>query len=188
MENWIMMQIPTYQEIQEIRKILSSLQIEHWKKDDLFDPTWWFLLLATILPYFLWWRIVDKERFFEIFSFGLLTGTVSTFLDVIGVDLLLWGYPDKLLSMVPPLFPADITIIPVTSMILYQYVRTWKTYFLFTVLLALVFAYIIEPLFVKFGMFSLDNWKHSYSLIAFILFFLANRVVFYLINKRIKRK
>ncbi|MFZ3589274.1 hypothetical protein ACOI1C_08265 [Bacillus sp. DJP31] len=70
MKAWILLQIPTYHDIQDALRKLSDLTIEHWKHDDLFSPTWWVLLMATILPYILWWKIVDKSRFFEIFSFG----------------------------------------------------------------------------------------------------------------------
>jgi len=50
----------------------------------------------------------------------MFIGIVSSILDVIGADILLWGYPVKLFFMVPPLFPADLTIIPVVFSLAYH--------------------------------------------------------------------
>ncbi|MFL6555613.1 MAG: CBO0543 family protein, partial [Bacillus sp. (in: firmicutes)] len=124
----ILMHIPSFDDIQDARRILSNLSVNHWKQDDLFSPSWWFLLAATIFPYIIWWRVVDKSRYFEIFSFGLISACFSVVLDVIGVDLLWWGYPDKLFSMIPPLFPADMVVIPVTLMIIYQFNKSWTSF------------------------------------------------------------
>ncbi len=76
------MQIPTFNDIQDARRILSELSIDHWRHEDLFSPSWWFLLTATLLPYFIWWRVVDKNRYFEILSFGLISACFSIILDV----------------------------------------------------------------------------------------------------------
>ncbi|GAB1804301.1 hypothetical protein ACTOTI_18435 [Priestia megaterium] len=56
----------------------------------------------------------------------MFIGIVSSILDVIGADILLWGYPIKLFFMVPPLFPADLTIIPVVFSLAYHYGKTWR--------------------------------------------------------------
>lgn len=48
-------------------------------------------------------------------------GIISSILDVIGIDILLRGYPIKLFFMIPPLFPADLTVIPVAFSLAYHY-------------------------------------------------------------------
>ncbi|WP_232311219.1 hypothetical protein [Robertmurraya korlensis] len=87
------MRIPNYQDIQNSRQELSEVAFKHWLNDDLFSPIWWLLLASTIIPVFIWYKLVDKERFFEILSYGLIATCLSTVLDVIGVDLIRWGYP-----------------------------------------------------------------------------------------------
>ncbi len=61
-------------------------------------------------------------------------GVTASVLDVFGVDYDWWGYPDKLVAMIPPLFPADITVFPVLYSLIYQYNSTWKKYMLYSVL------------------------------------------------------
>ncbi|WP_456275825.1 CBO0543 family protein [Bacillus sp. AK128] len=184
MENLLIGQIPSYEEIQEVRRTLSQMSINHWVKDDLFTVTWWFLLISSILPYIIWWKLVDQKRFFEILSFGLFCGIMATILDVIGVDLILWGYPDKLFSMIPPLFPADISVIPVSAMLIYQRYNHWKNFCIATVIWSLILSFVIEPGFVYFNMFTLENWKHTYSFVAFIAFLLFCRLLFLTLQKK----
>ncbi|KAB7663597.1 hypothetical protein F9279_23695 [Bacillus sp. B1-b2] len=153
--------------------------MHHWLEHDVFSLNWWILFCATIIPYFLWWKVVDKNRFYEIFSYGLLCAGFSMLLDVIGTEMLAWGYPDKLLPWIPPLIPADFVVIPITAMLVYQYTSTWKTFIITTIGWAILFSYIIEPLFVLRGMFYLGvYWKHTYSFLGFILLGITLRGIF----------
>ncbi|MBM7659711.1 hypothetical protein JOC85_000478 [Bacillus mesophilus] len=180
--------IPTYEEIQEVRRALSNMNLDHWLHKEVFTMTWWFLLFSSIAPFIVWWKLVDRERFDEIFSFGLLCGIFATILDVMGVDLVLWGYPDKLFSMIPPLFPADLCVIPVSTMLMYQIFTRWRSFFYATVVWSFVLSFVIEPIFVYFNMFALHNWKHMYSFFAFIAFLLFCRFIFSKIQKSIRQK
>jgi hypothetical protein len=172
----------------KLEKYLVTWPFEHWKYDDFFALTWWFLLFSLVAPYVIWWKLVDRGRFYEIFSFGLFCGIIANLLDAIGVDLLLWGYPDKLFSMIPPLFPVDICVIPVTSMLIYQSFDNWKSFLGATISWAFVFSFVIEPAFVYFGMFTLHNCKHIYSFFAFIVFLAVCRYIFLKIQKNIKQE
>ncbi|WP_185766666.1 CBO0543 family protein [Niallia circulans] len=169
----------TSSDIMEAKKLLVELTIDHWLYHDLFSIQWWILVSATIIPYFIWWKLVNKKRFYEIFTYGLLCGCFSIVLDIIGTEMLLWSYPDKLLPWIPPLIPADLVMIPITAMLVYQYTNKWQTFIIGTILWAALFSYIFEPLFVEWDMFVLgDYWKHSYSFIGFILLGIVLRVIF----------
>ncbi|MCS0787829.1 hypothetical protein NX021_06560 [Cytobacillus firmus] len=172
-----MSRIPSYKDEQNLREKLRDVSFEHWLKEDLFSFNWWLLLAASILPFFIWWRLVDKGRFFEILVFGLLCAIFACFFDVVGLNFLLWGYPDKLFHFIPPLVPADFVVIPISGMLIYQYFNTWKSYAAAAVGLGIMFAYIFEPLFSFLNMFVLINWKHTYSFIGFIIFFLGVRLL-----------
>jgi hypothetical protein len=171
---------PTFEDVKKARESLKDVSTRHWLHDDLFTWKWWLLLAATILPWLIWLKFRDKNRTFEILSYGLVWATFASLLDVIGGDMILWGYPDKLLPMVPPLFPADITVIPVSFMFIYQFAKTLKFYMVFSLLLSACFAFIIEPLFIKGGMFALHNWTHTYS---FIGFFVLSQIIYFIIKK-----
>ncbi|WP_373685899.1 CBO0543 family protein [Priestia megaterium] len=75
-----------------------------------------------------------KDRL-HVFAFAMFIGIVSSILDVIGADILLWGYPIKLFFMVPPLFPADLTIIPVVFSLAshYHYGKMWRRYTVYSI-------------------------------------------------------
>lgn len=186
--NFLLMNVPTYQDIQEARRNLMDISEIHWWHNDFLSATWWVLLAATLIPYFIWWKIVDKERFFEIFSYGLFCGCVAVTLDVIGVDTLKWGYPDKLFSMFPPLFPADLVVIPISAMLVFQYFPTWKSFIVGTILWAILFAYVIEPIFIKFNMLHFDNWTHNKSFIGFFILGLFTRLVIRGLIRGVKKK
>ncbi|MFT8323474.1 MAG: CBO0543 family protein [Bacillus sp. (in: firmicutes)] len=182
---FVLLHEPTYLEINQEKSKLLKLIYSHWINHDLFSLNWWILICATIFPYFIWWRFVKKDRFFEIFCYGLLCSCFSIILDVIGTEMMLWGYPDKLVPWIPPLLPADFVIIPITAMIVYQRFETWKSFLLANFCWAILFSYIIEPFFVKLGMFALGNhWCHTYSFFGFFLL----GIVLKLFITRLKKK
>lgn len=162
-------QYPTYDDVQLVRGQLSELALRHWLQHDLFNFNWWISLILTILPWIIWWRIADRSRVFEIFAYGLLIGIMSTVLDVIGADLLLWGYPNKLLSMIPPLVPADLSVIPVFFMLIYQVFSSWRTFLIATTVIALVFSFVAEPIFVWLNFYAVERWEYYYSFPIYIL-------------------
>lgn len=178
--------MPTHTEINEAKKNLADMTLNHWLHHDLFSIQWWILVCATILPYFIWWKLVNKNRFYEIFTYGLLCGCFSIVLDIIGTEMMLWSYPDKLLPWIPPLIPADLVMIPITAMLVYQYTNKWKTFIAGTIIWAVLFSYIFEPLFVAWKMFLLGPvWKHSYSFFGFIFLGIFLRLLFLGIKKEL---
>lgn len=148
---------------------------ERWLEHDLFSWQWWVLLAATILPWVGWMYVVKKPHRPHVFAFALLIGVISSVLDVIGADMLLWGYPTKLIFMVPPLFPADLTVIPVVFSLAYYYGTTWRRYIVYVISLALVFSYVLEPLFKKVDIYRAHHFPHWASLIGFVLIALITR-------------
>jgi hypothetical protein len=176
--------IPSFEDVKKARETLKDVAFRHWVQDDLFTWKWWLLLAATIIPWILWIKFHDKKKTFEILSYGLIWSVLSSLFDVIGGELIFWGYPDKLLPMVPPLFPADITVIPVIFMFIYQFSKSFYSYFIFSVLGSALFSYVLEPLFIKGEMFILHNWTHTKSFIGFIT---LSQIV-YLIIVRLKSK
>ncbi|GKU82743.1 CBO0543 family protein [Niallia sp. NCCP-28] len=169
---FLLLHIPSSSEIEAEKIKLIKLSYSHWIHTDLFTLNWWILLCSTIIPYFIWWKLVDKKRFFELFSYGLMCASIAMVLDVMGTEMMLWDYPDKFLPWIPPLIPADFVVIPISAMLIYQYFNKWISFLFVNIIWAIVFAYIIEPIFLYLGMFKLgSNWHHTYSFIGF--FFLG---------------
>ena len=169
------MKYPSYSEVQEIRSELKEVGYQHWLHDDLFIWQWWILLLAAILPWIIWGYLIKKEHRLHVFAFAMLIGAISSILDTIGADLLLWEYPTKLFPMIPPLFPADLTVIPVTFSLAYYYGKKCRIYILYIVIIACLFSYVIEPLCKWTQIYEPNNFPHWSSFIGFTLISLLVR-------------
>jgi hypothetical protein len=158
-----------YEKISDLQSQLIPLKINFWIQNDLFKLHWWILLIVTILPWFIWWKYVDRSKFNMLITYGLLWMIISTLLDDIGISLGLWQYPLELFSFVPPLFPADITILPITYMLIFQYYPKKCSFFVAILSSAIIFAFIIEPIFIWFNFYRpSSSWKHYYTLIVII--------------------
>lgn len=182
----LILHLPTNMEINKAKEKLYHLSIDHWFQHDLFSPNWWILFFATIIPYFIWWRLVDKNRFFEIFSYGMVCATISMLLDIIGTELMLWSYPDKLIPIITPLIPANLVVIPITAMLVYQHFSNWHKFLVATLGWSILFSYIIEPLFMLRKMFILgEHWSHTKSFVGFIILGIMLKTLFEKIKKHL---
>src|SRR5699024_5449439 len=134
----------------------------------LFSYQWWFLLFTIIGLWGLWVMMVDKKRILPILLVGLLTSVIAIILDDIGLNLMLWGYPYWLTPFTSRMDPVNIAIIPVSYMLVYQYMKTWKTYVIMLVLASLFGVLIAEPIFVKLKLYLMLQWTYWYSMPFYI--------------------
>lgn len=158
---------PSFKEVQMVRQKLKEISYQHWIHDDFLTWKWWLLMLLSIVPWIIWWKIADKKRLTDILLYGMLITIFCIILDNIGTDLIWWEYPDKLFQMIPPLIPADITLVPCLMMLVYQWTSTWKTFFLFNFFLSLVMAYLGETFFIWLNLYKLNGWSLIYSLLFY---------------------
>jgi len=134
----------------------------------LFSYQWWILLFIIVGLWILWGVIVDKNRIVSILLVGLLTSIIAIVLDDIGLNLMLWDYPYWITPFTSRMDPVNIAIIPVSYMLVYQYMRTWKAYAIMLVMASLFATFIAEPIFIKLNMYLILQWKYWYSLPFYI--------------------
>lgn len=159
-----------YEIIHDLQMKLRDLRLDYWMEYDLFKPHWWLLLAASIIPWFLWGKIVDKKRLNEIIIYGLIWIIVAIVLDEIGATLGFWEYPRSFLSLVPPLLPADLTVIPIAFMLIFQFYPKGKSYLIGVLIVAFTFSFIIENIFMMFDLFrDAPGYEHVYSFPVFVL-------------------
>lgn len=142
MENYI----PSNEELIAFEQMFTQMRIQKWLNMDLFSPQWWLLVAVLIIPWFIWWKYVDKKRLTEILLFGLSTIIVTSYLDALLTELTFWSYKYKIVPLWPRLIPVDFTALPVIYMFIYQYFKDWKTFIIASLIMAAVFAFIGEPL------------------------------------------
>ncbi|SFA87143.1 MULTISPECIES: CBO0543 family protein [unclassified Bacillus (in: firmicutes)] len=174
------MNVPTFDDVLRARELHRDLAYQHWISDEFLTWKWWFLLAFSILPWVLWVLFRDKKRTYEILSYGLLWASIAALCDIIGSNLILWSYPDKLFPMAPPLIPADLAVIPVSFMFVYQYTKHWKSYIICSLLVSAIFSFLIETIFIKWDMFAVHYWHHMFSFIGFSI---LSGIIYWTIKK-----
>jgi hypothetical protein len=108
---------------------------------------------------------------------------MATWLDLLGTTNGMWEYPFKLYNKVSCLLPADVSVIPVLYMFLYQYGERWKTFILGSVILSSLLSFVFEPIFLKMNMLNLITWSHTKSWFAFIFLALITRLIITVLKK-----
>jgi len=171
-----------YLQILQLRREMGHLSLQHWLRDDLHKWTFWLNFFMVFIPWIIWWKFVDRKRITEIFAYGLLISVASGFMDVIGSEYAVWGYPDVLFPDIARLFPIDLTVIPVVYMLVYQRYSDWRSFFIASTITAAVFSFIAEPILVWLNLYLLVTWRYTYSfpiyiIMALIMKWLTQKIV-----------
>ncbi|WP_139490212.1 CBO0543 family protein [Brevibacillus dissolubilis] len=159
---------PSYEQVQQTKEILQNIAYQHWISDEFLSWKWWLLLVLAIVPWFIWWKLVDKKRLPQILIYGMLLAMMAIVLDSIGTELLWWSYPDKLIQTMPPLLPADLTLVPTLFMLVYSFFPTGRGYFNGMLGMSLFSAFVGEPLFIWLDFYRLHEWHLVYSLFFYL--------------------
>jgi hypothetical protein len=161
----------------EVQKQLTSARLDEWMHNELFHLRWWFLLVLFIVSAYLWWKIVDKSRLYEIVLYSALIIISIIVLDELGEELTLWDYPYDLLPLFPPLFSVDLASLPIVYSLVYQYFRTWRSFMIASVVMAGIFCFLLEPLLVLSGVYQMLKWKSYYGFPIYIFLAISAKVL-----------
>jgi len=159
---------PLWKEQIQARIVLKDINVKYWLELNLFSPLWWLMLITFIATWVIWWKFVNKTKLLEIITYGLLVAFLFSILDLIGTEYVLWGYPNMLMPLMPPMFVADLGTFPVIYMLIYQYFPDWKKFTIAISIAALFFAFIGEPIAVSLDFYQMNHWKHLYSFPVYI--------------------
>lgn len=167
----------TVKELIALQQKFANLAIENWLSQSVFTLSWWFLVVFFVVPWLIFLKYLDRDRVLEIWCFGLLVIIITTFTDDLGSELCAWIYPIKFVPVGLLALPFDFSIIPVTSMLIYQYFHSWKTFCLATLCQAIIFAFVGEPISVWLGTVTYLKWNYLYSFIFYIVTGIVARFV-----------
>jgi hypothetical protein len=157
-----------FNQIIDAQRELTALRYERWKEYELLHPQWWLLLAAFVLPWFVWWKLVDRKRIVEIFLYGMLVEAIAVTLDVIFGELTFWAYPFKLFPIIPRYVEYDLSLMPVLFMLLYQFFPRWKAFLPALVAMAALLAFVLEPFSVWLGLYQMLAWKFYFSFLVYL--------------------
>ncbi|GFP74740.1 CBO0543 family protein [Clostridium fungisolvens] len=172
-----------HEKVLELKRTELDLSLQHWYNYELFTWQWWIKFTYLIIPIFLFYKLLDRKRSFEILTYGLMISLMATIIDIIGCDFILWNYKIRLLP-VGFFLIHDVIFIPIVSMLIFQYNSSWKAFITANIILSAIGAYIEEPIAVLINIYEPIAWKHTYS---FFLFF-AMTVICKYITIRLSRK
>lgn len=148
---------------------LTSLKLEYWVKYNVFSLRWWLMIIFLIFPWVIWSRFIDKKRLKEILLYGFFVLIFCLILDEVGTHLSFWAYPYILTPISASFEPYDYTFLPITFMLIYQYLPSWKAYIFAIIALSAVFSFILEPIVVYFDFYRLLKWRYEYSFVIYPL-------------------
>ena len=159
---------PEQQVIVNLQKLLHQVRFSDWINNDIFTFRWWVLLLSLTIPWFIWYRLVDKCRLKEMLLYLAITSSIAILLDEIGSTLTMWVYPVKVIPFLPRLIPANYSMVPIIFVLIYQYFPKWKSFIIANIILTFVFSFILEPILVWMNLYDLITWKYIYSVPTYL--------------------
>lgn len=162
---------------------LIQRKIEIWSNYVLFSPLWWFGVSLTILPWIVWILVRQKESTDKLLYSGFFVMVISVILDVLGDQMALWHYRFNVIPTLPTYAPWDITLMPVSVMVLIQ-VKPKFSPLIKAVFFALITSYGAEPFFNWLKIYQPKTWHYTYSIPIQIIIYL----VAYYFTKRNKFK
>jgi hypothetical protein len=174
-----------WEEVVKQREILLKVNYQYWYLYNLFSFGWWFLLAVILVSYIIWWVLVDKRRIIEVLTFGLSINAISSLLDLLGTQFMLWGYPNMLMPTAPPLVEINYGVLPVAYSLLYQFYPTWKSFIIAITIMALVFSFVFEPILVWMKIYEMHHWTYIYS---FPIYLVLGIIVKCIVDKAIRIK
>jgi len=174
----------TFEQLLTFQKEFLKLNNQVWLHQELFSNQWWLLVGLLFAPWVLWWKLVPRPRVLEILVYGLLTVITATKIDALGVNYFLWNYQYELTPLFGYLLAVDVSVIPVTFMLVYQYCRAWGLFLAVHLYLAVLYFPVGEPLFIRLGIFQIINWNPFYSVPFYMLMAVLLRLLVQLIVKQ----
>ncbi|TCP54518.1 hypothetical protein EV586_104136 [Tumebacillus sp. BK434] len=159
---------PSYEDLYQKQVQLKEIDLAQWKQDDLFSLNWWMLLIVMLTAWTICWKIVDRKRVVPVLLYGAFVALCSSFLDVLGTSLALWGYPDRLVPLIPPFFIFDFVTLPVVLLWVYQKYGPWARYLIAATIVSGIFSFVLEPFLAWRGMYRLHHWEYYYSFPIYI--------------------
>jgi hypothetical protein len=171
---------PLWKELIKTRIQYKDVNFKYWMQSNLFSLAWWIMLITFIVLWVIWWKYLNKTKLFEIITYGFMISFIATVIDELGVALVLWGYPNTLFPIFPPLVFVNLGAIPIILMLIYQHFKTWKLFIVASLITSLLLAFVFEPLTIWLGIYEIYNWRFIYSV---PIYFFTPLFFKWLINK-----
>jgi hypothetical protein len=169
--------IGNFREIRILEDKMFFLELNNWLKNEFLSWEWWILVGFLVVPWVIWAKLVKRDLLLEALLYGSIICILTTLLDLIGLPFRFWDYPIEFIPIIPRAFPFDFSMIPVAYMLLYQYFRTWKSFIIAQIIMALAYAFIGEPFCTWIELVSYIKWTYIYSFVYYIIVGIGTRAL-----------
>lgn len=133
--------------------------------------TWqfWVLLFILLAPLVLLAFRMDRAQAFRIGFYGFAVHVSAIYVDSYATTHSMWQYPYKAFPIPTSSFALDASLIPVAYMLLYQWtLNKRKNYYIWILLMAAFFAFVLKPLFAWLGLFQLRESSYWELLLFYV--------------------
>ncbi|QGQ94040.1 hypothetical protein EHS13_03495 [Paenibacillus psychroresistens] len=170
------MAYPSFDKLEEVRKGYLDLYHEYWLNNVLFSFDWWLLLTISIVPWIIWWKIVDKSKLTQIVLYGFFVSMEAVLLDIFLTNLIKWGYQSTFIYLLQPISsPYDLSFLPVVFMLIYQKFAKWKGYLITCISVSAVLTFILEPLLDWMNIIKKYNISFFYLFLFYTLIAISSK-------------
>ncbi|MCM3443833.1 CBO0543 family protein [Metabacillus halosaccharovorans] len=145
------------------------LDVRGWLENEFLSWEWWILLFFLVVPWFIWLKLAKRDLLVESYLFGSIIIIITILLDTVGLQFSFWEYPIEFLPVIPRAFPFDVSMVPIAFMLLFNYFRTWKSYSIALLIMALIYAFIGEPFCEWIHLVYYIKWNYLYSFLYYIV-------------------
>jgi hypothetical protein len=152
--------------LKDIQRIQTEAWTSYWQQySDFGNWQFWVLAALLVFPLIVLFFAIDKRKALLLGFYGYSVHVFFTYVDAIGANMIKWFYPYKIFPILASSVSLDVSLVPVTYMLVYQFtLNRDKNYYLFLLLLSAFFAFIFKPLLVTIGLFEMDNGTNYFSL------------------------
>ncbi|MFD2614771.1 CBO0543 family protein [Paenibacillus gansuensis] len=136
-----------------------------WSYSNMSTWQFWVLLLLIVVPLVCLYYYLDRKKALWMGFFGLNVHVWFQYADTYGVTHGLWNYPYKVLPFLPINVALDISLIPVSAMLLYQWtLNHHKNFYKYMIFYSLFNSFLLKPALVNFNLFRLYNGMNYFYL------------------------
>jgi hypothetical protein len=143
--------------IRNMQEEMSSSIYDYWLSYSNMS-TWQFWVSAgmLVLPIIALYFLLDRKKALLIGFYGFNVHVWFHYMDAFSVTHGYVEYPFKAVPILPTSLALDVSFIPVTFMLLYQWIlKHNKSYYLYTIGYSFILSFLFKPAMISFGLFQL---------------------------------
>lgn len=173
-------QMEEMERIRNLHESMTSSTYNYWISYSNMS-TWQFWVTAGMLlvPLIAVYFLLDRKKALLIGFYGFNVHVWFHYIDAFFVIHGFVEYPFKAIPILPTSLALDVSFIPVTFMLLYQWiVNHHKNYYLYTSGYSLILSFLFKPALVSFGLFQMfKGMNYGYLFLLYMVIVILSKLI-----------